>query len=562
MYSVIIPSAKVVSQEMQHIGKLPAIIYPVNKGIVMDYLLDLYNDNEEFNIVLYEEKDKVYNYFKKYENRSINLINIDDIKDLGYTILCGIEKMKASSECIINFADTITFDKIQDYDEDCFFYTEEYPSERWSYFEENDGIITNVIDKKKSYYDGKKELCKIFTGVFKINNIVDFKEILNHEVNAKNNGIDSFYRALMKYSKKYRMKSIKSDEWFDIGHADRYCKSKLGVSAREFNQITVDKERGILKKISREKEKFIGEISWYLKIPTDIEYVRPRIFSYSTNYDNPYVEMEYYAYHTVHELFLYADLTYNQWKDIFNRIKFIYNDFSRYKVEDSSIKDSLEEMYLNKTIERLDKLKNDKRFTPFFESEFEINGIMYKSLNDILEIIKKIVPKQLYDIDKFNIIHGDLCFANIMIDSNRTFIKVIDPRGKFGKYDIYGDQRYELAKLFHSVDGKYDFIIKDLFSINININREIPTIDYRLIDRERSFNLFECFIECFKNQIGNDMKKIELIESLLFLSMIPLHNEDINHQYAMLATGIQILDRCTNIQIDKIDCNENLSCVI
>ena len=49
-----------------------------------------------------------------------------------------------------------------------------------------------------------------------------------------------------------------------------------------------------------------------------------------------------------------------------------------------------------------------------------------------------------------------------MVDDNFSFIKVIDPRGKFGTYDIYGDFRYELAKLFHSVDGKYDFIIKDL----------------------------------------------------------------------------------------------------
>ncbi len=34
----------------------------------------------------------------------------------------------------------------------------------------------------------------------------------------------------------------------------------------------------------------------------------------------------------------------------------------------------------------------------------------------------------LYDVNEFCIIHGDLCFANMMVDSNCSFVKVIDPR--------------------------------------------------------------------------------------------------------------------------------------
>ena len=35
---VLIPAAKVVEKELQSIGMLPAIIYPINKKIVFDYL--------------------------------------------------------------------------------------------------------------------------------------------------------------------------------------------------------------------------------------------------------------------------------------------------------------------------------------------------------------------------------------------------------------------------------------------------------------------------------------------------------------------------------------------
>ena len=152
----------------------------------------------------------------------------------------------------------------------------------------------------------------------------------------------------------------------------------------------------------------------------------------------------------------------------------------------------------------------------------------------------------LYDIDEFNIIHGDLCFSNIMIDNNLNFIKVIDPRGKFGKYDIYGDYRYELAKLLHSIDGKYDYIIKDMFDIKVNLKAN--NIKYDIMDNKMDFDLTNIFFEVFKNRIGEDMKKIELIEALLFLSMVPLHNESLEHQYAMLSTGIKILDRIVDIK--------------
>lgn len=141
----------------------------------------------------------------------------------------------------------------------------------------------------------------------------------------------------------------------------------------------------------------------------------------------------------------------------------------------------------------------------------------------------------MLDVEAFNIIHGDLCFANILVDYNFSFKKVIDTRGKFGKYDIYGDFRYELAKLFHSVDGKYDFIIKDQVEISYDLSN--ANINYSVCDCKRDYDLYNIFCDAFNDEIGDDLKKIELIESLLFLSMIPLHGESLNHQMAMLATG-------------------------
>ena len=543
---VVIPSAKIVPRELQNLGRLPAIIYPVGQGIVFDYLLEQYEEQaDSVRIMCYEMADEVKRGLSSYRSEKMHIQRLDRLGDLGDTVYAGLEDTHTS--VVINFADTIVLDRFPEKCRDGFFYSEDYPSDIWTFFDCEDGVITSVRDKQKGADARKRE--KLFVGVFCLSDEGDFKECLKEAGSADNGQISGFYQALTLYSRKHPMEAVRTENWFDIGHADKYYNSKLEVKAREFNHITIDKNRGILRKSSDDREKFIGEILWYLKLPADIEYVRPRIFSYSTDYSGPYVTMEYYSYHTVHELFLYGDLSYHQWRDIFSRIRFIYDDFKRYQVSGGGIRPALQEVYLDKTCKRLDRLRRDSRFAPFFEKKMRINGVSYVPLDIICQRLSQEIPARLYDVDTFHIIHGDLCFANIMVDSNFSFIKVIDPRGKFGSYDIYGDQRYELAKLFHSVDGKYDFIIKDLF--RIDTDKDKARIDFQILDRHQEFDLYEAFLEVFRDEIGENKADIELIEALLFLSMIPLHGESAEHQYAMLATGIQILDRVMDIRAEQ-----------
>lgn len=541
---VIIPSAKIVPEELQNLGKLPAIIYPVGQGIVFDYLLEQYEEqSDSICVMCYEMAEEVERGLSSYRSPKLCLKRLEKLGDLGNTIYEGLKD--SHTPVVINFADTIVLDRLSEESKDSFFYSEDYPSELWTFFDCEGGKITSVWDKQKGLYT--KERRKLFVGVFRLSDEADFKKCLETAFSMEDRRMSTFYEALVLYSRMHPMQPIHTENWFDIGHVDKYYNSKLEVKAREFNHITIDKNRGILRKSSDDKEKFIGEILWYLKLPADIEYVRPRIFSYSTSYNAPYVSMEYYSYHTVHELFLYGDLSYHQWLDIFSRIRFIYDDFKRYQVSDGGILPALHEVYLDKTLKRLGKLRQDERFLSFFEKTMTVNGVKYQSLDRILSLLEREIPARLYDVDTFHIIHGDLCFANIMVDSNFSFIKVIDPRGKFGSYDIYGDQRYELAKLFHSVDGKYDFIIKDLFRIDVDALS--ARIDFQILDRKREFDLYEAFLRVFQDEIGENKAKIELIEALLFLSMIPLHGESVNHQYAMLATGVQILDRVLDIRV-------------
>lgn len=539
MKKLLIPSAKIVGEDLQNLGKIPAVIYPVNGHTVFSYLYKQYSSEcDSIQVLCYENADKVHNKLKKYND--IDIVDIPEIGDLAHTIVYGLTM---PGEVIINFGDTIVLDNIYDNSADSFYYAKEYVSDKWTYFSCNDGMLTSIEDKKGgTEKNGIKK--NVFVGVFYFSDAVLLKSCMEEAFAHRDESMSSFYQAVQSYSKMKALTPIATSNWFDIGHIDKYYNTKIEVKAREFNHISIDKERGILTKSSDDKDKFIGEIKWYLKLPADVEYVRPRIFMYSLEYNNPFVSMEYYAYHTVHELFLNSDLDIHKWEKIFKRIRFICNDLKRYKVKDEGIIPALKDMYLTKTLQRFEMLKKDEQFISFFDSSIIVNNVKYKSLSQIEDMLKLIIPEMLYDVPEFSIIHGDLCFANMMIDNNFSFIKVIDPRGKFGIYDIYGDPRYELAKLFHSVDGKYDYIIKDRFDLSYEGNQ----IRFSIQDVDRNFDLYKVFENVFSEEIGNDLKKIELIEALLFLSMIPLHRESFNHQLVMLSTGLEILGRVVNIK--------------
>lgn len=247
--------------------------------------------------------------------------------------------------------------------------------------------------------------------------------------------------------------------------------------------------------------------------------------------------MEYYGYNTLHELLIYGNTPLIKWQEIFERLLVAIDDMQKYKVYDSAeIIPAIRDMYITKTCDRINKLKQDQRFNSFFYNDIFINGRRFPSLEHLTKEIEFIVSNMLCQVDYFSIIHGDLCFSNILVEENCHFVRVIDPRGKFGNFDIYGDPRYEIAKIMHSLEGKYDYIIEDMFEVNVHETY----IEYSI--QEKTEKILQVFEEVF-SKLQYDINEIRLIESLLFLSMLPLHKDYPNRQYVMLATGLELFDK-------------------
>lgn len=556
MKALIIPSAILVSKEMQKkVGKIPSILCPIKDRTMLDNLVELYAKRvDKIVIVGYKKIDLIKDYIK-YKNYNIDVLELDVLRDLGYTVKYGIEYLYEKYSDIegiyINFADILVTNLFDFGETDTIFFSNDYIGEEWTYFKQNEcGELEEIWDKmdvELPYKDG----WNLFVGVIYITKANEYVYLLQQTNEQLPKEWDSFYKALYLYSHQHAMTFILTDKWLDVGHAENYFKAKTGVEARVFNTLEIDKERGILKKTSDNKEKLINEIKWYLQLPEKLQYLTPRIYKYSLNIENPYVEMEYYGYNTLHELLIWGDLPLQQWKNYFEKLKFILNDMGKYKYINTKeeLSKSIEEIYIKKTINRMSSIRDNENYACLFNEPIYINGVKYHTLSEYMAILPNIVHKFLLDgwTPEFNVIHGDLCFSNILIENNFGFMRIIDPRGKFGEFDVYGDPRYEMAKLMHSIEGKYDFIIEDMFHITQNGSQ----IQYSIA--EKNPEILQVFKEVFKDRIGNYIS-LQLIEATLFLSMIPLHDDHPNRQLAMLSTGVQLFE-CVMKETNEHDKN-------
>lgn len=545
MKALLIPSALLVPSDMRNkFGELPTALFPLGNKTMIERLYDKYKDIVDVIYIVVKRKQLLINDYINSKKLPIGIIELDELKDLGYTIQYGMEFILDKEPLIdyiyVNFADLLLDENVPINNHNFFYYASGMSTDEWTYFKDNNGTITDILDKcplSENYHIS--DFSGIFVGLFGFAKPHYFLELLKQYSNVHSE-MDTFYQAIFTYSQEYPFTILHSQNWFDVGHSDNYSKATTSVAARSFNSIEIDEQRGILKKRSENKEKLVNEIRWYLRIPNKLQYLLPRVYDYSLDLTDPYVSMEYYGYHTLHESLVFGDLPLVKWQAIFQKLLFAINDMGQFTVtgERNQFETALRDIYLQKTFDRLDMMRNESDFHSFFENTITINGTEYRSLNEYIKMLPQLIEKLVVDtfIGQFNIIHGDLCFANILIEDTYDFIRVIDPRGKFGTFDIYGDARYELAKLMHTLEGKYDFIIEDMFDIDVIGN----TIEYHV--HKQIDNITNVFLDVFRESIDN-IQVVRLIEATLFLSMIPLHSDYKQRQFAMLATGVMLLEQ-------------------
>lgn len=186
-----------------------------------------------------------------------------------------------------------------------------------------------------------------------------------------------------------------------------------------------------------------------------------------------------------------------------------------------------------------------------------INGREYCNAPSIVAFFNHLAIGRKTDAFTFDSVspymHGDLHLQNILIGENDSKIKLVDPRG----YPIC-DPFYDMGKLSHSLNGKYDFIHEGKFSINTQKQKD-GSINYDFslnASRELSVydQLFPIIYE-YCEEIGDrDGVKMLFAESIHFCSDMPFHicgDGEERKAVALYITGVMILNQI----IDHLDIN-------
>ncbi|MCX5746884.1 MAG: hypothetical protein NT062_30810 [Proteobacteria bacterium] len=333
------------------------------------------------------------------------------------------------------------------------------------------------------------------------------------------------------------IEAIPTGMWLDCGNADMQARSHQALlQARAFNELAIDPVLGTITKRSRNSEKFINEINYLRLLPPDLAVLFPRLLAYSTDWTAPSVEMEYYGYPSLSEVFLFENVDPGVWERIFDHLRAIVTDgFGRHRRPLSA--EALENMYVTKTRKRLETMRCEPDLAAIVRhpGDVVVNGRPLRNLASLWPAIEAEIAG--FDASHGSVIHGDLCLSNILYDLRSRICKLIDPRGSFGDVGIFGDPRYDLAKLWHSVHGLYDFIVNDLFRVSID-GRSIE-LSIRATPAQREIE------ERFRRVFFHDpraQREIELVTALLFASMPALHYDQPKRQVAMFARSLQLLD--------------------
>lgn len=507
-------------------GLLPSAFLPIGHKRLFEIQIDnCKNFNAEKFIILPDdykllERDKEF-----FVNNNVNIHRNNPNLNLAQSIISFINTFEKNDnfidELYILHGDTLFYKLEQQPDLLYYGFTDMFY--KWGHL---DDVIHNTIENNT-----RKQA--VLAGYFTFSNPNLFRDLL-----VKSN---SFESALKNYNNVVNFKIQLKARWLDFGHSNLYYKSKMELNvARNFNEVIAN--NNFIKKASKNTNKITSEYNWYKQLPKKLKIFTPVVWGFKNNKRASY-KIEFIGAPTLQEKWVFGNLPdfvyYNILDKIFDFLtktkSIVFND-----LEKNEVKGLLDDLYVRKTKQRVEDFCNQINFDS--TSNVVINNIQYPSLNTFVDNLLTVLEVEMKAFKDYNLtlMHGDLCFSNILTDTRSDTIKFIDPRGGLDdKFDstlkTVGDFKYDIAKLGHSLIGNYDYIVTGFYNLSINDNHNY-IFSLQHPSRESLKKYYYEKVE----QLGVSKKFIHASIVNLFISMLPLHNEDKKRQTALLLNAYQL----------------------
>ncbi|MGE5329285.1 MAG: hypothetical protein ACM3KR_07250 [Deltaproteobacteria bacterium] len=321
----------------------------------------------------------------------------------------------------------------------------------------------------------------------------------------------------------------------DISTHDSFLKYiSGGFEARFFNSIQGNDY--IVTKTSTEKTKIKSEYSLYHMLPEEMKmwFVLP--FNYRENENTASYSMERYQMADLGIRWVHGAISIEEFESILKRTLCFINSRHKKNVSAMEYKTIADDLYIDKLEKRVLGFKEHKLYGTF-ESYIQA-GTDYSKFDDIILDYKnlyELVNKKI-KFEPISVIgHGDLCFSNMLYNKEASILKLIDPKGALEEEQLWTNPYYDMAKLSHSICGRYDFFNRGLYEITLDESFKLNLkIDF---DNTKFVNIFKNYLE----ENGYSYACVRLFEASLFLSMLPLHMDYPQKVLGLLLNAIEIL---------------------
>lgn len=303
----------------------------------------------------------------------------------------------------------------------------------------------------------------------------------------------------------------------DIGIVGNFIQCITGnFDSRFFNSL--EGNEYTLVKSSTNKKKIKSEYLYYHLLPDDMKFWFVMPFHYQEKEKTASYTMERLHMTDVAIKWVHGSIDLLEFEELMDKYFYFFKSRHRKEVSQEEYDKIASSLYIDKVnnrIEELKKLPEYNRIEKLMETSDGNQTI--DSLVKQYFFLKEKIEKRNHYLPISVIGHGDPCFANALYNKSTKTLKLIDPKGAFTEEELWTNPYYDIAKLSHSVCGRYDFFNNALFEIKINEQLEYELcIDFDQIKYQK---IFRKKLE----ESGYDYWTVRIYEVSLFLSMLPFH---------------------------------------
>jgi choline kinase/thiamine kinase-like enzyme len=482
-------------------NKINKALLPVDGKAAISHIISMVNPASEIIIALGYQGQKVKDYcLIAHPNNKFTFVTVDDFEGeksgTAYSLLCCQHHLQrpfvfCTVDCIV-------------------------PNGRIPYLMDN-WIAVSPTDDPQAYstacveWDDKESLV----------NTYNFGKVIGF-TNKSVSGLEYAFIGLAGiHSYKHFWEKLTTKEVVDVF----YDLDGLALKAIQFPHWL---DTGTIDNYAKTREWFEGEQSFDFSKTGEFTYiVNKKVIKY---FDNPerVAQRAFRSYHLQGtpvitdrcENFFSYDFVPG--KTIYDRIDSIVStelfdwlekNLWSPKLKPTNFFQSCRAFYRDKTLNRFYEYNQKKK--QLCDQKTTINGLPCECME---EYLLGVDWRQLCDSSVAVLFHGDLQFDNIIKPEQGGFL-MIDWREQFADQSLLGDLYYDLAKLNGGLYLPYNLIKMNAFNCYQNAPESI-IISYYLSARMKQVRAI--WREWCESK-GYDIKKIELLTTLIYLNMAPLH---------------------------------------